>query len=214
MFQLPYLPFPEGGQQVRPLRKRPPARLPPLGRPALELRGDEGRAEEWVDDLAGMPTATVLDAAAAAGFAGLYVDRFGYQDGGRARERGARPGRLRAARQRVGPAFVLRPQGACGASRPSTRRKTRRVRQAVLEPFGFEESGFLPLERSRANGLWFAWADAPNAELRIVNPSNTQRTAVFGALLDRVGGPPAEVVVTFPARAPIRTGRPRRSSNS
>jgi hypothetical protein len=73
-------------------------------------------------------------------------------------------------------------------------------RRAVLEPFGFERSGFLPLERSQ--GKWYAWADEANGELRIVNPSDEPRTAVLEARLDRVGGPPADVVVTFPGAAP------------
>ena len=204
VFQLPHLPFPEGGQQAGLFEND-------LLRGYLhsdDLRwsfgATKGRPEEWVDDLAGLPTATVLDAAAAAGFAGLYIDRFGYQDGGAcARKRGARPVGAEPTRQRVGPTLVLRPQGVRrrleAAHSPE---QLAAFRQAVLEPFGFEESGFLPLERSSANGLWFAWADAPDAELRIVNPSDATENRPVRGSLDRVGGPPAEVVVTFPGAAP------------
>ena len=90
VFQLPHLPFPEGGQQAGLFEND-------LLRGYLhsdDLRwsfgATKGRPEEWVDDLAGLPPSTVLDAAAAAGFAGLYVDRYGYQDGGRALESEAR----------------------------------------------------------------------------------------------------------------------------
>jgi hypothetical protein len=204
VFQLPYLPFPEGGEQAGLFEND-------LLRGYLhsdDLRwsfgATKGRAEDWVDDLAGMPTATVLDAAAASGFAALYVDRFGYPDGASALESEARA-RLGSEPFASGSGrlsfFDLRDH----ASRLEAEHSPEELaafRQAVLQPFGFEESGFLPLERSRASGLWFAWADAPNAELRIVNPSKTQRTALFGALLDRVGGPPAEVVITFPGAAP------------
>ena len=204
VFQLPYLPFPEGGQQAGLFEND-------LLRGYLhsdDLRwsfgATKGRPEEWVDDLAGLPPSTVLDAAAAAGFAGLYVDRYGYQDGGRALESEAR-GKVGAEPLASGSGrlsfFDLREYGRRLEAAHSPE-DFAAFRQAVLQPFGFEESGFLPLERSRANGLWFAWADAPNAELRIVNPSKTTRTALFGALLDRVGGPPAEVVVTFPGAAP------------
>ncbi len=210
VFQLPHLPFPEGGKSVDVFEND-------LLRGYLhsdDLRwsfgATKGRPEEWVDDLAGMPTPTVLDAAAVAGFAGLYVDRAGYQDQGRALESDARS-RVRAEPLVSGSGrlsfFDLRGY-AVRLQAEHSPEELAAFKQAVLEPFSFEESGFLPLERRQ--GLWFAWADAPNAELRIVNPSDTQRTALFGALLDRDGGPPAEVVVTFPgtAPAPYRTPAP------
>jgi hypothetical protein len=202
VFELPYVPFPEGGQRVDLWEND-------LLRGYLhskDLRwsfgATKGRPEDWADDLAGKPAATVLDAAAAAGFAGLYIDRFGYADRGAAVEKevraglGAKPlvsgdGRhsffdLRGYRRRL--------EAAHGPAEVAA------FRRAVLEPLRLERSGFIPLERS--GGEWSAWADAANAELRIVNDAKTPRTAVFDALLDRVGGPPADVVVSFPGAAP------------
>jgi phosphoglycerol transferase len=204
VFQLPHLPFPEGGQQAGLFEND-------LLRGYLhsdDLRwsfgATKGRPEEWVDDLAGLPTATVLDAAVAVGFAGLYVDRFGYPDGADALESEVRA-RLSSEPITSGSGrlsfFDLR-EHASRLEAEHSPEELAAFRQAVLEPFRFEESGFLPLERSRSNGLWFAWADAPDAELRIVNPSDAQRTAVFEATLDRVGGTPADVVITFPGAAP------------
>jgi hypothetical protein len=76
----------------------------------------------------------------------------------------------------------------------------------VLEPFGYERSGFIRLEPS--GGTWFAWARRATPELRIVNDTDVARTAVFEATLDRVGGAPAEVVVNFPGSPPARYRTP------
>jgi hypothetical protein len=212
VFQLPYLGFPETGQRLDLYEND-------LLRGYLhseDLRwsfgATKGRPEDWADDLIGMPTATVVDAAAAAGFAGLYVDRFGYSDRAGTLERevrgqlGSEPlvsqsGRhsffdLRAHRRRL---EAARPPATLAA-----------FRRAVLEPFGYERSGFIRLEP--AGGTWFAWARRATPELRIVNPADVPRTAVLEASLDRVGGPPAEVVVAFPGAAPVtyRTPAPLR----
>jgi hypothetical protein len=208
VFQLPYLGFPETGRRVDLFEND-------LLRGYLhsdDLRwsfgATKGRPEDWVDDLAGMPSSTVLDAAATAGFAGLYIDRFGYADRASALESevrgrvGAEPLVSDSGRHSF---FDLREHRTrLEAAHPPA--ELAALRRAVLEPFRLERSGFLPLERSK--GLWFAWADAGDAELRIVNPSNAQRTAVFEAALDRVGGPPAEVVVSLPGAAPARYRTP------
>jgi phosphoglycerol transferase len=212
VFQLPYVAFPESRKLVNLYEND-------LLRGYLhteDLRwsggATKGRPEDWVDDLAGLPTATVLDAAAAAGFAGLVVDRYGYADRAAALEselRGrlgsepfvSRDGRhsffdLRAYAKRV--AVAHSPQELAD------------FRRAVLRPLRLERAGFIPLERS--GRLWAAWADSPNAELRIVNEADTSRSAVFKATIDRVGGIPAEVVVSFPRAAPVtyRTPAPIR----
>ncbi len=166
----------------------------------------KGRPEEWVDDLAGLPTATVLDAAAAAGFAGLYIDRFGYPDGARALESEARgTARRRAARQRVGPALVLRSQAArAGASRRRTRRRSSPPSAGRCS----SRSASRRAGSCRWNGPGRAVSGSPGRMLRMPSCGSSirrtrTRTALFGAMLDRVGGPPAEVVVTFPGAAPV-----------
>jgi hypothetical protein len=202
VFELPYVPFPESRRLVDLYEND-------LLRGYLhskDLRwsagATKGRPEDWADDLAGKPTATVLDAATAAGFVGLYIDRYGYADRAAGLENevrarlGSEPlvsadGRhsffdLRAHRRRL---ETSHPPAQLAA-----------FRRAVLQPLRFERRGFIPLERS--GGTWSAWADSANAELRIVNETDTPRTAVFDAKLDRVGGQPADVVVSFPGAAP------------
>jgi hypothetical protein len=209
VFELPYAAFPESGQLVGLVEND-------LLRGYLhskDLRWSfgamKGRPEDWADDLAGKPTATVLDAVAAAGFAGLYIDRFGYTDRAAALEN--------ELRVRVGTEPLVSGDGR--HSFFDLRNYGRRLetthppaelaafRHAVLEPLRFERKGFIPLERS--GGAWSAWADAPNGELRIVNDANTTRTAVFEARLDRVRGPSADVVVSFPGAAPATYRTPR-----
>jgi hypothetical protein len=203
VFQLPYIGFPEEGRLVNLYEND-------LLRGYLhsnDLRwsfgSTKGRPEDWADDLVGMPTPTVVDAATAAGFAGIYVDRFGYRDRGVAVE-----GEIRT---------QIRSQPFVSASgrhsffdlRPYRRRleaarstaTLAAFRRAVLDPFEYERSGFIRLEPS--GGTWFAWARRATPELRIVNSTDVARRAVFEATLDRVGGPPALVVVTFPGAAPI-----------
>jgi hypothetical protein len=203
VFQLPYAPFPESRQVVDLYEND-------LLRGYLhsdDLRwsagATKGRPEDWVDDLAGMPTATVLDAAAAAGFSGLYIDRFGYADRAAALEN--------EVRRRLGTEPVVSAYGRhsffdlrdyrARLEATHSPEQLAALRRAVLQPLRLERSGFIPLERS--GGTWSGWADEANAELRIVNESDTPRNAVFSAVLDRVGGLPADVVVTFPGKAPV-----------
>ena len=215
VFQLPHLPFPEGGQQAGLFEND-------LLRGYLhsdDLRwsfgATKGRPEEWVDDLAGLPTATVLDAAAAAGFAGLYIDRFGYPDGA-----GALEGEVRSR-------LASEPL-ASGSGRLSffdLREHARRLeathspeelaafRQAVLEPFGFEESGFLPLERSRptVSGLPGRTHRMPSCASSI-RRTRRERPCSRPCSIGSAALPPRS---SSPSPAPRRppTGRPRRSGS-
>jgi hypothetical protein len=212
VFQLPYVPFPES-RQVVDLYENDLLRGYLLSRDLRWSAGaTKGRPEDWVDDLAGLPTTTILDAAASAGFAGLLIDRYGYADRAAALEN-----ELRA---RLGTEPIVSQYGR--HSFFDLREYSRRLRAAhtpaevaafrrtVLRPLRLERSGFIPLERS--GRVWAAWADQANAELRIVNETNAPRNAVLEATLDRVGGPPADVTVSYPGAAPIthRTPTPIR----
>jgi hypothetical protein len=212
VFQLPYVPFPESRQLVD-LYENDLLRGYLLSKDLRWSTGaTKGRPEDWADDLAAMPTATVLDAAAAAGFAGLVIDRFGYTDRGAALENevhhrlGSEP--LVSADRRHS-FFDLRDHRRRLEATHSPQ-ELAAFRRAVLRPLRLEREGFIPLERS--GRVWAAWADEANAELRIVNEAETPRSAVFTATLDRVGGRPAVVVVSFPGAAPItyRTPTPIR----
>jgi phosphoglycerol transferase len=83
IFQLPYIPFPES---------------PPVNRMVDydHLRGylhskdlcwsygamKGSKVDRWQRDTAGKPTEEMLSKLRAAGFGGIYIDRFGYADGG------------------------------------------------------------------------------------------------------------------------------------
>jgi hypothetical protein len=203
VFQLPYVPFPEGRRLIDLYEND-------LLRGYLHsehLRWSagamEGRPEDWADDLADLPIATVLDAAAAAGFSGLLADRYGYTDRAAALESEVR-GRLGSEPLVSGyrrHSFFDLTGHRTRLEATHSPKELAAFRRAVLQPLRLERSGFIPLERSRR--VWAAWADEANAELRIVNEADTPRRAEFSAVLDRVGGMPAEVVVTFPGAAPV-----------
>ena len=46
----------------------------------------KGRPEDWASQLGAKPLSLVVPAVAASGFEGIYIDRFGYADDGRATE--------------------------------------------------------------------------------------------------------------------------------
>lgn len=209
VFVLPYVAFPETGRLVDLSEND-------LLRGYLhsdELRWSfgamKGRPEDWSRELSALPPAAVVDAAAAAGFSGIYVDRFGYGDraAGLEAELAARTGDatpLIAASGRQSFFDLTARRRRLGATRRED--EIASLREAVLRPLRFSTSGTQPLLRS---GRYFrVWADSPQAELRIVNRSNRERTAVFEASLERVGGPETDVVVSFPGSAPVTTKTP------
>ncbi len=84
ILQLPYVPFPESGAV---------AGVQPYDHLYGYLHSDSlawsfgairGRDADWQGTVAGLPPAQMVDAAAAAGFAGVWLDRAGYADGGEA----------------------------------------------------------------------------------------------------------------------------------
>ena len=88
IFELPYASFPES---VPP----PPGRTTvyDLARPYLHSQAlrwsfgaERARPEDWAASLSAKPMSAVVPAVSAVGFAGIYVDRFGYQDDGRSVE--------------------------------------------------------------------------------------------------------------------------------
>ena len=208
VFVLPYQSFPEAGQLVDLDGND-------LLRGYLHTKhlrwsfgAMKGRPADWSANLQGLPTSTTVDAAVAAGFSGIWIDRFGYSDRAAALENGLHG--------LVGTPTVVDAEGRDSFYdlRPFARRLERShspaqiaaLRQAVLYPLQFVPAGFLPLLRSGSQSV--AWADAPSGTMAIDNPSKTSRTAVFDAILDRVGGPNAPVTVTFPGSPPATVQTP------
>ena len=89
VFQLPYVPFPEGypetpvGDQIATYSPKDAARRGYLHSATLRwsYAATKGRPENWTAALAGQPLSYAVAAAAAAGFDGLWVDPAGYEAG-------------------------------------------------------------------------------------------------------------------------------------
>jgi hypothetical protein len=208
VFVLPYQAFPEGGQLIDLDGNDLLRGYLHTTNLRWSFGAMKGRPEDWSTYLQGMPTSTTVDAAVAAGFSGLWIDRFGYADRAAAFERDLAG--------LVGPPTLVDAEGRdsfydlrafrrrLGASHSAAQLAA--LREAVLHPLELVPSGFLPL--LRAGSVDVAWADAPSGQLGIVNPSHVNRTATFDAILDRVGGPNAPATVTFPGAPPVTVQTP------
>jgi hypothetical protein len=87
IFQLPYLDFPEAVPVARMIDYDPLRLYLHSGRLRWSYPTMRGRPGDlWVRDLSGRPPAAMIAALTQTGFAGIVVDRFGYDDGGRAIE--------------------------------------------------------------------------------------------------------------------------------
>jgi phosphoglycerol transferase len=89
VFELPYQRFPEGDPPVEPtmvdydpLRPYLQSRSLRWSYPAIYNR----REDAWIRGISGRPVAEMLEALSATGFAGIFLDRFGYLDHGQALE--------------------------------------------------------------------------------------------------------------------------------
>jgi phosphoglycerol transferase len=83
VFQIPYMPFPEGNPVFGTHDSEPFAGYLHSDRLRWSYAAMRGRPADWQSTLADRPPAQMLPAIAAAGFQGLWVDRAGYADGGK-----------------------------------------------------------------------------------------------------------------------------------
>jgi phosphoglycerol transferase len=196
VFQLPYVPFPESPPMHR---LHDSAQL----RPYLHSRSlrwsygaMKGRADDWAAELADESIATAVRGVAAAGFAGLTVDRLAYEDHGAALE--AAVGELAGERPLASPDgrvsfFDLRPLArrlALATPPPALEALGR----AVLTPLRCEwGQGFFAEERS-AGSRW-RWAERA-ARLDITNSSSVERLVTLEAALAGQGA--GTVEATWP----------------
>jgi hypothetical protein len=210
VFVLPYVAFPETGQ-IRDLFENDLLRgylhSEHLRWSAAAMKG---RPEDWVGDLSRYPLPTILDGGVAAGFSGLYVDRFAYADRASGLEAevqrltGAPPLVSESGRQSF---FDLRAYGERLRTRHGAA-KLEAFRRAVLHPLEVSGAGFATLEH--AERVVFAWAEQPQAELRIDNLSDETRTVSLDGMVERVDGTQAEVQVALPGRPPAPVTTPVR----
>jgi phosphoglycerol transferase len=92
VFQLPYVPFPEGGRRTE-VREYDSFR-PYLGTTALRWSYGAIRmrfADAWIRSVAARPVPALADALVLAGFRGIVVDTHGYADDGAALDAALRP---------------------------------------------------------------------------------------------------------------------------
>lgn len=198
VFQLPYVPFPES---------------PPRGRMVDydEFRGYvhsstlrwsygaiKGRPADWARQIAGEPVDRVVPAVAAARFAGIYVDRFGYADNGVALERAisriARVTPFVSADGRL--AFFDLRSYAAALGRQLSGPAVAALREAALEPVRpMPRAGFYPREVD-ATGAW-RWA-VRRASITLENPSDHSRSIAFSATLETGLAAPDIVHIRFP----------------
>jgi phosphoglycerol transferase len=198
ILQLPYVPFPENP----PVNKMTDY---DLVRPYIhesDLRWSyaamKGRPTDWHDDLADEPTNVLPAAASAAGFEGIYIDRFGYPDG--AAELENELSELLKAEPLVSPNgrmsfFSLLTYKERLQSQYSSE-KLAELKTATLMPISasFEE-GFWPLEQDGES----SWRWMKRTEhITLQNPSAEPRTALLWMILETASPQDSTVIVSLP----------------
>jgi phosphoglycerol transferase len=199
VLQLPYVPFPEN---------KPVGGTGPYDhvRPYLHSRtlswsfgAMRGRPADWQADTAGAPPEQLVPAIAAAGFDGIYVDRFAYPDFAAGLEpelqqvAGSTP--LVSADDRFS-FFDLRAYARrLRAETPPA--ELQALADATVRPVRTEWSdGFAPRQQDGVDSS--RWAQVPDPSLTVVNPSDQPRSTELFVKLTRAGGESVVVTITYP----------------
>lgn len=184
LYQLPHLPFPEA-QSAPPA---PFADYDPL-RGYLHSRGlrwsygaIKDGPDDWSGVLAPLPLRSILPGLAAAGFAGVYVDRFGYSDRGAGVETTLRHElRLSPLVSRDGRLsfFDLTPYGE-RLRRTLQSAALATLRAATLEPprIVWGDDVWQPEQSGRRR---WRWTRFPSVTLTLVNPARRAQAVIFSA---------------------------------
>jgi hypothetical protein len=206
VFQLPHMPFPETTRLPGTIADYDLLRAYLHSRDLRWSYGAvKGRPEDWAEELHAKPLLLVVPAVAASGFEGIYVDRAGYADGGRATEAelrriiGATPLASPSGRQLF---FDLRQYAQrLRATYPSSTIAALRV--ATLHPVVVRgDEGFSP----PADDGTKTWRDGRRrAQLRLVNPLSRTRDVTVAARIERPSGVAADMIVSFPDGVALRT---------
>jgi hypothetical protein len=168
-----------------------------------------GRPADWQADTAGAPPEQLAPSIAAAGFDGVYVDRFAYPDFGAALETelqlvvGSAP--LASSDQRFS-FFDLRPYARqLRAETPPA--ELQALADATLRPVRTDwGDGFAPRQQEGLDSS--RWAQVPDPSLTIFNPSDQPRSIDLFVKLTRAGGDSAEVTITYPGGTTQRVDVP------
>jgi hypothetical protein len=160
----------------------------------------KGRPEDWSNALVGRPLASVVASAAAVGFDGIFIDRFGYTD--RAALIEPALGKLLGA----APIVSADARHSFFDLRPYEERLRRAHPRAALDAFA--AATLDPLSLSPGSGLWdeekdarhrWRWAVEPRAGLVVHNPGDEAYTARLKTTVERLWYQPATVRVTLPS---------------
>jgi phosphoglycerol transferase len=200
VYQLPYQPFPEVF----------PAPTPPLldydmFRGYLHSRSLrwtygvlKGSSADWASQLTEYPLERTLPGLAAAGFDGIYIDRFGYPDRGAALEQtlsGALRERPLASADGRLSFFDLRDYAEDERRRLPPLRIAA-LRSATLTPARIEWGADVWPQEHDAEQQW-RWTRRPSAVLRLTNSDRAAQRVRFSAMLETVGSP-ARITIRYP----------------
>jgi hypothetical protein len=198
IFQLPYVPYPEN---------------PPVNRMedyaemngylhSTRLRWSYGQLKglpsDWASSVVGQPLSLMLAEVSAAGFKGIYVDTFGYTDGGAA----LIPGLSTALD--VTPLVSSDRRLYFFDMRPYNQRLRRRYSSAQIA--GLATAGLHPLELNFGAGFYgpesgggksWHWA-LRNSTIDIVNHAKTARVATFTATAATGSPRPSRLSIGYP----------------
>jgi phosphoglycerol transferase len=182
IFQLPYTPFPES-KGIHHMEDYDHVRgYYHSNRLRWSYGAMKGRpADLWQQSIASQPVPEMLESLAQAGFSGIYVDRFGYEDQGQKIEA--------ELAQQLGPATVVsRNQrlsffNLTAFGQRLQERYTPAAWKATQEevlhpPLMIWQEGFYGLETLRDES--WRWSKA-NASAKIINPSAQPKELVFAA---------------------------------
>jgi phosphoglycerol transferase len=208
VFQLPYLSFPEATAVTSP-QGRPSAPMQDYDQFRGYLHSSDlrwsygairGRPADWAFDLFETSPKLIARAAAAAGFDGIWIDGFGYLDGGAALRKGfstvlgEQP--LVSSDKRLS-FFDLSGFAKSFRRRLAQREELQPLRAATLAPIrGSWGGGFW--ERERVGAESWHWTKARTASISLANPSRYARTVSFAASLATGFAAPSTVRVSYP----------------
>jgi hypothetical protein len=199
VYQLPYIPFPEndpiGGMgpydEVRPYLHSKTLRY--------SFGAMKGRPADWQADTAGAPPEQLAPAIAAAGFDGVYIDRFAYPDFAAGTE---------AELQQVAgtpPLVSADDRFSFFSLRVYAQRLRDRLGPDQLQALG--DATVRPVRSDWGEGFSgrkqegpdsSRWAVTPASSLTVTNPSGRPRSTDLFVELSRPGGESAEVAIAYP----------------
>lgn len=195
VYQLPYHPFPES---------EPAAKMRDYDhfrgylhseRLRWSYGGIRGRESDWQEALTGQPVDLVATRLAAVGYAGVYIDRYGYLDGGRSLEAefirilGRQP--VVSANARL--SFFPLVDHATSLQRLGSE-SLAALKAQSLRPVRITLGAGFDADRAGADS--FSYAGTDEATITVVNPDRTPRTVVLDATLEI--GSPGQVHIGYP----------------